>query len=385
MEKKEVQDLVDQIKTAQEEKFKSVLSQFEELKNDSSKTILEKAVEIDNLKKEVEALSTQAKDLDVKLTKSQKQISTEVKTFGDAFKEAVAENFEKIKSVSAGEKFTLDLKAVGTMTIANNLTGAGVITYQNTPALAPMPFINFRDLVPTVNSATGIYSLYRGSGKEGSISSQSTPGAAKTQIDFDYIQATYTADYLSGFTRVAKQMMQDLPFLQSSLSFELLREFYLAENAAFYTALTSVATGSTTIPTVDNDAEAMLQYIANLMNASYMPTGIVLNPKDWAGILSTSKGTGYGVPGGIQVGVDGQIRIAGVPLYAAYWVPQHKAIIGDWTRAKRVVTDDLRVQFFEQDSDNVQKNLITARIESREVLAVDRLDAFIFANIAPIS
>jgi len=282
-------------------------------------------------------------------------------------------------------KYRLDLSDVKTMTLSGNLTGDPVATYAINQAIYPSQKINFRDLVPTVNSATGIYSLYRGSGTEGSISSQSTPGNAKTQIDFDYTQATYTAVYLSGFARVAKQMIQDLPYLQSALPFELLREFYIAENSKFYTDLTGVVTGSATIPTVANIAEALLQYIANLMNASYMPTGIVCNPKDWAELLSTSKGTGYGVPGGITIGTDGQIRIAGVPIYAAYWVPQHKVIVGDWTRAKRVVTDDLKIEFFEQDSDNVQRNLITARIESREVLAIDRLDAFIFADVAQYS
>lgn len=381
---KELKALAEEMNLAHKKAETELTEKLNKIKEDTAKSIEEKAEAIEKtLKEGLELAEKRADELDQLLQKKAKQ--QESNDFGSVFSKAIETEFEVIKSVSVGRSAKLNLKAVGTMTIANNLTGAGVITYQNTPALAPMPFINFRDLVPTVNSATGIYSLYRGSGTEGSISSQSTPGNAKTQIDFDYTQATYTAVYLSGFARVAKQMIQDLPYLQSALPFELLREFYLAENSKFYTDLTGVVTGSTTIPTVSNIAEALLQYIANLMNASYMPTGIVMNPKDWAEVLSTSKGTGYGVPGGITIGTDGQIRIAGVPIYAAYWVPQHKVIVGDWTRAKRVVTDDLKIEFFEQDSDNVQRNLITARIESREVLAVDRLDAFIFADVAQYS
>jgi hypothetical protein len=53
--------------------------------------------------------------------------------------------------------------------------------------------------------------------------------------------------------------------------------------------------------------------------------------------------------------------------------------------AKRVVVDDLKVEFFEQDSDNVQKNLVTVRIECREVLAIDRPDAFVYADLGNVA
>jgi hypothetical protein len=58
-------------------------------------------------------------------------------------------------------------------------------------------------------------------------------------------------------------------------------------------------------------------------------------------------------------------------------MPVTKCIVGDWNQAKKVVTDGLKVEFFEQDSDNVQRNLTTARVESRTVLAIDHPTAFI--------
>lgn len=365
----------------------SVNQKLEAIKLDATKSAEEKlkAVE-DVLKLDIKSIQDRQNELDEAIAKKSMNEVPKSNSFGDVLATSLKENFESLRNVQKGGKISLDLKAVGNMTIAANLTGAGVITYQNQPALAPTPILNFRDLVPSVSSATGIYSLYRGSGTEGSISSQNTPGASKTQIDFDYTQATYTARYLSGFVRIDKSMMQDLPFLQSYLPSELLREFDIAENSKFYTDLTGVVTGSTTTPTVpDNDAEAILYYLANLMQSRYRPNGIVVNPAQWATLMMTAKGNFYSVPGGITIDSIGQMRIAGVPIYVADWVGANRVIVGDWTRAKRVVTDDLKIQFFEQDDDNVQRNLVTVRIECREVLAIDRLDAFVFANMASIS
>ncbi len=52
--------------------------------------------------------------------------------------------------------------------------------------------------------------------------------------------------------------------------------------------------------------------------------------------------------------------------------------------AKKVVVDGLKVEFFEQDGDNVQRNVITARIEERNVLAFDRPDAFYYGDFTAV-
>jgi HK97 family phage major capsid protein len=53
-------------------------------------------------------------------------------------------------------------------------------------------------------------------------------------------------------------------------------------------------------------------------------------------------------------------------------------LIGDFSKAAIIQTEGLSVNFYEQDSDNVQRNLITAKVEARVALAVLRPDAFVF-------
>ena len=118
--------------------------------------------------------------------------------------------------------------------------------------------------------------------------------------------------------------------------------------------------------------------MGTLESTDYMVNGIVLNPKDWASIAMT-KPNDYSLPGIVQF-VNGKLTINGIPVYKASWIPVDKYLIGDWSYAKKVVVDGLAVEFFEQDADNVTKNLITARIESRTVLGIDMPAAFILGD-----
>jgi hypothetical protein len=303
-----------------------------------------------------------------------------ITNFGTAFAEAVKENFDSIRKVNKATRHELELKTVGDMTVAANLTGSSVAMYSPTQGMLPAQKVNFRNLVPSIQSETGTWKLYRESGTEGSISLQSTPGVAKTQIDYDFTEATYTADFMAGFARISRQMLQDLPFLQSALPQMLLRDFYKAENAAFYQALSSVATGVTTTSGA-NAVEKIIDYIARLLDANFAPSAITVNSLLWGSILKT-KPSDYSIPGGVTIDQAGNIRILGLPLIPASWMPANKVLVGEWDLAKRVEASGLSVQFFEQDGTNVTKNQITVRVECREVLAVERLDAFTFADVS---
>lgn len=360
-----------------------------ELIDSETKSVNEK---IEGVTKSVDEVKEMAKKSQEQLDKISEKLNKktiggmEDNSFGAVLAVELEKNFEQIKQVRKGNGFSMALKVVGTMTSANNLTGDVVRTYQSYPALVPSPLLNMRDLVGSVNSATGSYVIYRETGAEGSISEQTTPGNPKTQRDYDLTQVIFTANYIAGFVRIAKQMLQDLPFMQTALPQMLLRDFYKAENTIMYTALSTAATGSTTT-SYTADVEQIIDWVANLEAADFPVNGIVINPKDWATILITHPtNAAYSVPGGVVINpVTGGIMIAGIPVYKASFIPRDKVLLGDWTQAKRVVVDDLKVEFFEQDSDNVQRNLITVRVESREVLAIDRPDAFVFADLGNVT
>lgn len=335
---------------------------------------------------QTETLEAMQKHLDILDLKSQDKKSSEVTaTFESDVVGEIKSNFDNIKNVTKGKSASLELKAVGTMTSAGNITPANAIvnTYQSGIAMIPGQMLNFSQLVPTVSSATGAYVVYRETVGEGAIATQ-TEGAAKSQIDFDTAPITYNATYLAGFAKYAKQMAQDLPFLTSWLPTALRREYFIAENARFHTAL---ATAATAVPagTLGNEIERIIKVIALLEIKNFSTNGVVINPADWAKIAITEKstGAGYGLPGIVTI-TNGQLAVNGVNVYKANWIPANKYCVGDWSMAKKVVVDGLKVEFFEQDGDNVQRNVITARIEERNVLAFDRPDAFYYGDFTAV-
>lgn len=383
---KKAKELLDQKKA---ETIEEATKKAKELIEEEKKSVTEK---LGTVNKSVEDIQDILKKNQEQLDKISEKLNKKTiggmddNSFGVVFAQELEKNFDSVKQVRKGNGFTMELKVVGTMTASANLTGDVMRTYQTLPALVPSPLLNMRDLVGSVNSATGSYVIYRETGAEGSISEQTVPGNPKTQKDYDLTQVIFNANYIAGFVRIAKQMLQDLPFLQSALPQMLLRDFYKAENSIMYTALSTAATGSTTT-SYTADVEQIIDWVANLEAADFPVNGIVINPKDWATILITHPtNAAYSVPGGVVINpLTGGIMIAGIPVYKASFIPQDKVLIGDWSQAKRVVVDDLKVEFFEQDSDNVQRNLITVRVESREVLAIDRPDAFIFADLGNIT
>jgi HK97 family phage major capsid protein len=289
---------------------------------------------------------------------------------------ALAENHETIKKVHKG--FAHDFQIKATMLESTNLTGTGAVRSYLAPVQKPgTAGYNFRDLARIVNTATGWITIPREASKTGSIS-KTLEGNAKPNVDYTISMTDYKAEYIAGYVRISKQMLQDLPFLQSWLPQLLIRDFYIAENTQFYGDLTAVATGSgTTSATVY--AEKLIDWMANLGSAGFVPNGDITTYANWASLLKTTAGGFYSLPGGVTIGADGAVRIVGVPIYPTSWIATGKTIVGDWNYATIAIADPLKVEFYEQDQDNVIKNLITVRVEAREVLVIENTDAFIVA------
>lgn len=364
----------------------------------STKELEEKQAEakawFDNLNKEVEKINTEVAAKGATLKQMQDEL-TEIKASkgrkytGEAgedvvstvslLKDAFAAEFEKIKEQGnepqANHKFKV--KAVGNMTASANLTGSVQATYASQPALRARRKLHIRDLLNVIPSATGLWKFYRQNKPvgEGSFNFQTTHAALKEQLDYDITEVTVTVDYLAGFVRIAKQMLQDLPFMQSFVSNELVEDYLRTEDNKFFGSLYSAATGTAGTSAVT--VEKIIEGIANLEDDDYDVNGIVVTNQVWAKILKT-KPNDYSIPGGVTITPNGDVAIVGVPVFKtqASNIGNDRILLGDFTKAAIIQTEGLNVNMYEQDSDNVQRNLITVKAEARVALATLRTDAF---------
>ena len=342
------------------------------------------ANQIDEVKSTVSVVKDEMqKQIDAAFASQKKSSEAkEVKFFDELVVEKLEGRMDEMEStLKKGGKFRLEMPEAKTMTIAGNVTGNPVTTYSLRPALQPAQLVNFRDLVPTVRSESGLYTFYKeNTGEVNNIGSQ-TEGSTKGQNDYSLTETKIVNSYIAGFSRFSKQMMKSLPFLSQSLPRMLQRDFFKAENASFFSTVSSAATGvATTTETVD--LKQLVQLIANQKAANFNPSYILVSPAQQSKILIDTINAGYYVgSGSVQIGTGGDITIWGVPVISATWVTNDKALVIDSDYIERVEVEGIAIEFAYEDSDNFQKNLVTARIECYEAINLMLPGSAIYATL----
>jgi HK97 family phage major capsid protein len=358
-------------------KFDANANALLSVKNEVS-TMVEKS--IDSIKAEIKAvkdeLDRQAEEVS---RKSAAKVST--KSIG----EQIAENLDSNMAIaekelkSSGGSFTMNLKAVGNMLLSSSLTGDSVATYNPNQAILPSQKLNFRDLVSTVQSATGTFVTYKESGSEGAITAQ-TEGASKGQIDYDLTEVKTVNAYIAGFATFSKQMMKSLPFIEQTLTRMMLRDFFKAENASFYATVSGAATGSTTHAATD-DVEEIIQLIGNQKSANFNASYALVSPTQMARLIISTYNKGYYAgAGAVILNGAGGLTIFGTPVFEASWVTDDKVLIFDRDYIERVEVEGLNVTFSYENGTNFVQNLVTARIECYEAINLMLPTAAIYAD-----
>jgi len=391
----EIKDVVDAVASQIETKSKEFDSKVDSVKSDVDAKLQEKSVEIEKLKSDIIIVSNRADELDFLLSKAKSTNKFEKKTIGEHITDhiknigggdeakGVKEMELMLKSANGSFTIPINLKAVADMTTSGSLTGDPVVTYAANQAILPSQKLNFRDLIPSVFSATGTYAQFEETGGEGSISAQ-TEGSSKSQKDYDLTENKTSIPYIAGYVTFTKQLMKNLPFLNGTLTRMMLRDFYKAENASFFSTISSGAAGTTTT-TATNDVEQVLELIANQGGANYNSSYGLVSYAQFARLQIATFGKGYySGAGGVQVGPT-SLNIGGMPVIPAAWVTDDKILIIDRDFVERVEAESLNVTFSYENGSNFIQNKVTARIECQEAINLMIGESCIYADLGNVA
>jgi len=286
-----------------------------------------------------------------------------------AIGDAIVKGYDSIKDAvrtnGKGFNFELDLKTVGVMTEASNLTGNPYVSYINSPALRAFVNPHLRSVFNIIPVSTGSVSFPRGNSPvgEGSFGKQ-TEGSAKAQLDYDVTVVNKVLQFIAGYVKVSRQMVDDLPFLNAYLQQSLIEDFQRAEDTYYLNDLASSATAG--VSSGANTAEKFVDYVAQLGSANWNANLILTTHAGWANVLKTvPSGGSYSVPGGITIDAQGNIRMMGIPVVPHSLVTASKAYVLDTTKFSIAQQSGLAVRSTEFDQDDFIKNLITFRCEAR--------------------
>jgi HK97 family phage major capsid protein len=221
-----------------------------------------------------------------------------------------------------------------------------------------------------------------------------TEGSAKGISDFSLQAYDAPVRTIASYIRVSRQMLDDTAFLTSYINQRLPKKLFVdeddqilygdgtGENLEGITEVAQAYADNASMSIVSRfDALVNAISIARQGNGEYQASAIMLNPEDfYIMLVEKDSENRYYFPDAVRFGGQPP-RIAGVPVITNTAVTADDFIVGDFNLgATLALREGVSLQFFEQDQDNVTKNLVTVRVEERLALPIHNPNAFVYGD-----
>jgi HK97 family phage major capsid protein len=368
------------------EKANSLVSEVKsQLANVTTKSELDEKVA--SIQKQIDDVATSKKNSTPKTAKS----------FNAELAEQMANHTDKFATMKKGQSFEFEIKAVGDMTFANNFSTADASVAFVRPGIIELPKrkLHVRELLPAGGmGAKSTFDYVKEIAGEGAPA-PAAEGATKSQFDLDLEEVSVKAEWIAGFIKISRNMLDDVTGMTTFLGSRLPELLLRTEDAQILSGTGTspqlkgimtagnftAASGGSTI-----DVEQLVQAISQLESLDREANGILLNPADYYAIMLTkASGSGeYDFPELVKI-ENGQLFIAGVPVYKSTAMTVDKFLVGDWRMgANLIFREPAKVQFFYEDGTNAQQNKVTVRIEERVALPVYGNDYFILGDFGNV-
>jgi HK97 family phage major capsid protein len=258
----------------------------------------------------------------------------------------------------------------------------------------PTPPLGVRDLVTVVSLTSGNSVEYVVETWAHAADYQLLEGDKKAQSDVTYVDKTATVRTIAHFVKVSRQMLADAPYFASTVDNQLLygvakkEEHELLHGDGLAGHLHGLMPQATALPVdvlagITYSADQILAAIAYLQALGYTPTGIVLNPIDWASIQIEKTATGIYILGGPPSG-NASSTLWGLPVVSTVEMTAGSFLVGAFPpNATLFDRESPSVDVAYENEDDFVRNLVTMRCEERIVLAVYRPTAFVKGDIVP--
>lgn len=335
-------------------------------------------------------MSQRLTEIEQKLARKREQPEG-AKTLG----QRVTENEEFKSWLAKGGKGRISIEAkaiISALTTDADGSAGDLIVPMRVPGIVtgPQRRMTIRELLTPGRTASNAVQYVKETGFTNSAATVTeTAGTAKPQseIKFDIVTAAVTT--IAHWVLATKQILDDVPMLQSYLDGRLRYGLMLEEEDqllngggtgtdlnGIYTQATAysapiVPSAAGNMTKVDILRLAMLQ--ASL--AEYPASGIVIHPSDWADIELTKTDDGAYLFANPQGGTAP--RLWGLPVVATQAMTVDKFLVGAFDLGAQIFDrQDATVEISTENSDNFVKNLVTIRGEERLAMAVYRTEAF---------
>jgi HK97 family phage major capsid protein len=219
-----------------------------------------------------------------------------------------------------------------------------------------------------------------------------TEGTQKGVSQFTLDNKAFPVMKIAAILKISEEMLDDVPGLVTYIVNRWGAKLKVKEdNVLLYSTASSTAFDGLTVAAQaydDSLADAAVNKWDVLMNAitqirvdEYRATAVMMHPTDVLE-LKTAKGSDKHYIGRspwdrLPMFVDG------VQIIETTAIGAGEFLVGDFQRGAQLFDrKTASINFYDQDEDNAQKNLITVVIEERVALAVYRPNAFVYGDFA---
>lgn len=344
---------------------------------------------LDGLVKDGLGLQDRLQDIEQKMARRfAANDPTEQKSVGEQLSES--DDYQALTTKGRGIA-RLNLKAVTNITSATTGTGGVGVGIQPTRVAGiitdPERQFTIRDLIMPGRTSSNAVEFVQETGFQNMAAPQAGEGAAKAQSDLSFGMVTTTVKTIAHWFRASKQVLSDIPLLQSYINGRAIYGLKYKEEEQI---LAGDGTGQNLLglipqATAFNDAlrkagdtkiDTLRRAILQVRVAEYRASAIALNPVDWADIELTKDSTGSYIWVNVQEG--GVQRLWKLPVVDSNAVPEGEFLVGAMNIAAQVFDrEDAAVEVSTEDGDNFRTNMVTIRAEERLALAVYRPESFV--------
>lgn len=315
---------------------------------------------------------------------------TKQKSLGQQVVEAQQVKEFHEKSTHQNASATISVKAITSLASS---AGDGVAPDRlNTVVGIAERRLTVRDLITGGRTGSNAIQYLKETGFTNNAAVQAE-GAKKGESDivFDLINSGVAT--IAHYIKASKQILDDLPMLESYIDGRLRYGLALREEAQLLKGsgsgnnLSGIYTQATAYAapiTISNPTRIDILRLALLQAemAEFPSTGIVLNPADWAAIELQKDNTGayiFANPQGTA-----QPALWGRPVVATQSMTVDEFLVGAFQLGAQVFDrESANVVISFQNEDDFVKNMVTIRGEERLALAVYRPEAFVKGDITP--
>lgn len=302
---------------------------------------------------------------------------------------------EQFKALRGGQAHSIKFSLNGPMFERKSTTTGSDTTVapQRLPGVVGGAFqqLRIRDLFPVLPTSSDRIEYTRESGFT-NAAAPTAQAATKPETDVTFELGEANIATIAHWLRISRQVFDDNPALAQYLNERLRYGVLLAEEDQFLNGdgtganisgilTTGNHTDYSRAATGDDYIDTLRKAATQLQLANWRASGIILNPADWEVIeLTRDNDDRYQFADPQNAA---QPRMWGLPVVPSNSLSEGQFVVADFENAGAVFDRQLvEVRAFEEDADNVTKNLLTVRAEERVGLAVMRPEAVVVGSFA---